>query len=318
MTRILALAFAAVLALAPSALAQSLKPAVTIDAAVVHIGDVFADAGAHAGDPLVAAPPPGTRITYGADWLAAAAREHNLDWRPRSAYDQVMIVRATRVIDSDAVKRQLLQEIAAREPVDDAELQLDNPGLSLFVPANAATDLAVDGLTIDNRTGHISAYVSAPAGDPTAERRRVTGRLVFRVTLPVLNHAIGPGAVIAPGDLDTIKVARERVGVDTATDGQQIIGKSPRRPLAAGIPVRLGDLALPILVHKGQLVSIELHTSSLELTAQGTALEDGANGALVRIANTKSNRVIDATVTAPGTVAVSLPGSPTPSQTAAR
>ncbi len=318
MTRIPALAFAALLALAPSALAQSLQPAVTVDAAVVRLGDVFADAGDHAADALVAAPPPGMRITYGADWLAAAAHEHDLDWQPSSPYDQVTIVRASRVIDGDAVKARLLAEIAARQPVDDAELQLDNPGLSLVIPASAEPEIGIDGLTVDGRTGRVSAYVSAPAGDPAAERRRVTGRLVFHVAVPVLNHAVGPGAVIAASDLDTVKISRERVGVNIATDAAQMIGKTPRRPLEAGIPVQLGDLALPVLVHKGQLVTIELRTPSLELTAQGTALEDGANGALVRIANTKSSRVIDATVTAPGTVAVSLPGSPARAQTAER
>jgi flagellar basal body P-ring formation protein FlgA len=317
MTRIAAFVLAAFLALAPSALAQSLRPAITIDAAVVRLGDVFADAGSRAADPLVASPPPGTRITYGADWLAAAAREHALDWQPSSPYDQITIERASRIVDSDAVRQQLLREIAAREPVGDAELQLDNPGLALVIPASTAPDIAIDGLTID-RSGHISAFVSAPADDPAATRRRVTGRLVFHVTVPVLNHAVGPGAVIAASDLDSIKLPRERVGVDTATDAQQMIGKSPRRPLEAGIPVRLGDLALPLLVHKGQLVTIQLRTSTLELTAQGTALEDGANGAQVRISNTKSSRVIDATVTAPGTVAVSLPGSPAPGQTALR
>ena len=127
-----------------------------------------------------------------------------------------------------------------------------------------------------------------------------------------------PARSLSASDLDTIKVPRERVGADMATDAQQLVGKSPRRPLEAGIPVHLGDLALPLLVHKGELVTILLETASLQLTAQGKALEDGANGALVRVANTKSSRVIDATVTAPGTVAVSLPGAPAPNQTALR
>lgn len=318
MIRILAFLIAAVLATAPSALAQSLRPAATIDAPVVRVGDIFTGAGSHAGDPVVAAPPPGMRITYGADWLAAAAKEHGLDWQPSSSYDQVTIERASRVIGSDAVMQQLLHEIAAQQPVDGAELRLDNPGLSLVIPASGPDDIAIDGLSVDRRSGRVSAFVSAPAGDAAAVRQRVTGRLVYRVSLPVLNHAVGPGAVIAAGDLDTIKVERDHVGADTATDAQQMIGKSPRRPLEAGIPVRLGDLALPVLVHKGELVTIELTTASLELTAQGTALEDGAGGALVRIANTKSNRVIDATVTAPGTVTVRLPGSPVPNQTALR
>jgi flagella basal body P-ring formation protein FlgA len=63
-----------------------------------------------------------------------------------------------------------------------------------------------------------------------------------------------------------------------------------------------------MLVHKGDLVTIVLETPSLQLTAQGKALDDGARGALVRIENTKSSRIVDASVTAAGTVAVVLPG----------
>jgi len=318
MIRLLAILLAVVLVTAPSAFAQSLRPAVTIDAPVIRLGDIFAGAGSRATDPVVAAPPPGMRITYGADWLAAAAKEHGLDWQPSSSFDQVTIVRASRVIGSDAVTQQLMQEIAAHQPVDDAQLQLDDPGLSFVIPASGPADIAIDGLTVDRRSGRVSAFVSAPAGDPAAVRQRVTGRLVYHVSLPVLNHAIGPGAVIAASDLDTIKVERSHVSADTATDAQQMIGKSPRRPLEAGLPVHLGDLALPVLVHKGELVTILLTTASLELTAQGTALEDGAGGALVRVANTKSNRVIDAMVMAPGTVAVRLPGAPAPAETALR
>ncbi len=52
-------------------------------------------------------------------------------------------------------------------------------------------------------------------------------------------------------------------------------------------------------MHRGDLVTVVLETPSLQLTAQGKALEDGAKNALVRVENTKSNRVIDAAVAGP-------------------
>ena len=63
--------------------------------------------------------------------------------------------------------------------------------------------------------------------------------------------------------------------------------------------MRAGDVQMPILVHKGDLVIIVLNTPSLQLTAQGKALEDGAMGAAIRVANTQSGRVIDAVVAGP-------------------
>jgi flagellar basal body P-ring formation protein FlgA len=300
---------AAALAIAAPAFGQTLRPAVSVAGSVLRLGDLFADAGDHANDPVAPAPPAGTRITYGPDWLTAIAREHHLAWTPRSPYDQVTIERASRDIGSDAIAQQLMGEIAAREPVADAELELDNPGLHLVVPADAPSSIAIDGLAIDRRSGRISAIVSAPAGDPAAARRRITGHLVFHVEVPVLNRVIAPGAIIGLDDLVTVKLRRDRLAADVASDPQQMVGKTPRRPVQIGAPVRLADLERPILVHKGELVTILLATANLQLTAQGKALEDGAKDALVHIANTKSNRVIDATVVAAGTVGVSTPGA---------
>jgi flagellar basal body P-ring formation protein FlgA len=299
---------AAALATAAPAFGQTLRPAVTVESSVLHLGDLFANAGDRATDSIAPAPPAGMRITYGSDWLAAVAREHGLDWTPSSPFDQVTIERASRDIGSDAIAEQLMNEIAAREPVTDAELELDNPSLHLVVPADASASLAIDGLEIDRRSGRVTAIVSAPAGDPAATRQRVSGHLVFHVAVPVLNHAIAAGATIAAEDLGTITLRRDRLGTDVATDPQQIVGMSPRRPLPTGEPIRLGDLERPVLVHKGELVTILLATANLQLTAQGKALEDGAKDALVHIANTKSDRVIDATVVAAGTVSATMPG----------
>ncbi len=63
----------------------------------------------------------------------------------------------------------------------------------------------------------------------------------------------------------------------------------------------------PVIVRKDDLVTIMLETPALQLSAQGKALEDGGMGATKRIANTKSNRVIDAKVTGHNLVAVAAP-----------
>jgi flagellar basal body P-ring formation protein FlgA len=311
MTRIAAsLLLAAALFAAAPASGQTLRPAVTITGVVVRLGDLFDGAGSHAADAVVPSPPPGTRITYGADWLAQMAHEHDLAWSPASAFDQVTIVRASRDIANDAIARQMMSAIAARQPVDDAQLVLDNPALDLVVAAEAPETIAVDGLTIDARSGRVEAFVSAPAGDPAATRRRVTGQLVYSIAVPALNHAMTPGTTIAAADLDTIKTRRDRTGGDVVTDARQLIGKTPRRSLQPDVPLRPGDVEMPLLVHKNDLVTIVLETDDLQITTQGQALEDGAQGAQIRVANTKSNRVIDASVTGAGVVTVAMQAAP--------
>ena len=54
-----ALALFALTALAlPAHADPMLRPAVTVDSAVIHLGDLFTDAGAHAADIVAPAPPP--------------------------------------------------------------------------------------------------------------------------------------------------------------------------------------------------------------------------------------------------------------------
>lgn len=316
MIRGIVLILAALLAAPLTAAGETLLPVVTVAGPVIHVGDIFIGAGPHAGDTVAPSPPAGTRITYGADWLGAVAHEHGLAWRPGSALDQVTIIRASRVIDSDAIKAALMQAIAAQGGIAGATLELDHPGSSFVVPAEAPAGIAVEGLSIDRRTGVVTASIAAPPGDPAAVRRRIVARLVYHVSVPVLTHAMAPGATIAAADVRTLTVRRDRLATDSATDPAQLIGKTPRRPLAAGTPVRLDDLAAPLLVHRGALVTLVLETPNLRLTSQGKALDDGTLGALVRVQNTASNRVIDATVLAEGVAAVATPASALPAKLA--
>jgi flagellar basal body P-ring formation protein FlgA len=283
------------------------RPAVTVRADVIRLGDIFSDAGSRAGDIVAPAPGLGMRTIYDADWLAATAHAHHLSWTPGSAYPQVTVERASRVIDADAILPRLMAEIAQRQSIDAAELQLDNPGLRLVVPAEAADAIAIDGLTVESRSGRVAAIVSAPAGDPAAQRVRVSGKLIYRVELPALAHPLAPGAVITAADLTQITVRRDSLGQDVSSDANQLIGKTPRRALRVGEPVRLADLQLPILIHKGELVTMLLETGELHLTAQGQALEDGARGALIRVSNSKSSRLLDATIVGAGLVRVIPP-----------
>ena len=316
--RKLLLTAAVVFGLAPGAAFADtmLLPSVTVTGDTIHIGDLFRDAGPQASDPVAAAPVPGTRVTYNAAWLGSIAREHHLAWQPSSQFDQTSVERASRVIDADAVGQRILAAAEADAPNTDASIQLDNPGLRFIVPAEASDAMAIDGLTIDQRSGRFAVFVTAPANSDTAQRQRVSGRIIYQVTLSVPAHSMSIGDIFGPADVTVAKLPRERVAPDAITNPQQLIGKAARRILRAGETVRAGDIAEPIVVHKGDLVTIALNTAGMQLTAQGKAVEDGAMGASIRVTNTQSNRVIDAAVAGPNQVVIG--GSATVSRLAAR
>jgi len=304
--RTLPIIAAALFAIAPgAAFAETmLLPSVTVGGDTVHVGDIFRDAGAHAADPVAAAPAPGTRVTYNAAWLGSVAREHHLAWQPSSQFDQTSVERASRIVDADTVGRRILAAAATDAPNSDANIQLDNPGLRFIVPAEASDAMAIDGLTVDQRSGRFSVFVTAPANSDNAQRQRVSGRIVYQVTLAVPAHGMSIGDVFGPADLSEIKLPRERVASDAILNPQQLIGKAARRILRTGETVRAGDIAEPLVVHKGDLVTIALNAPGMQLTAQGKAMEDGAMGASIRVVNTQSNRVVDAAVAGPNQVVI--------------
>lgn len=310
MTRLLAalaLAGAAALVAVPAWAAPALRPAATVDAGVIRLGDLFTEAGPHAADVVAPAPPPGASTIFDANWLAAAAREHGLDWQPGSGFDRATVERATRVVGADAVTQRLREELARRQSVEGAQIELDNTAFRLLVAKDAPDSMAIEALTVDPRTGRFSALVSVPADDPAAERRRVTGHVLRMARLPALNRPVSPGETISERDIETVEMRAERVAPDLVAEARDLVGKTPRHPLQAHQALRALDVQMPLVVRKDDLVTIVLRSPSLQLSTQGKALEDGGMGATIRIANTKSNRVIDATVTGQNLVTVAAP-----------
>lgn len=296
------------LALPGSGRAQTqLQPSVTVTGDVVRLGDLFTSVGANASDPVAPAPALGTRATYTAAWLGTIAREHRLDWSPGSDFDQTIVERASRVIGADLVAQRLLKALPASAAGADAEIRLDNSNLHFLVPAEASDDMDVDGLNFDQRTGRFSAVISAPPGTANAQRQRVTGKLLIEIAIAVPNRTVAINEIIGRGDVMQIKLPRERVATDVVTDPAQLVGKSARHMLRAEQPLRAGDIQEPLVVHRGDLVTIELRTAVMQLGAQGKALEDGALGATIRVVNTQSNRTIDTIVAGANLVRAGAP-----------
>lgn len=286
-----------------------LRPNVVVDGPVIHLGDLFSDAGARSGEVVAQAPAPGTKVVYDAAWLTARAREQELIWDPRSRFDQTTVERASQAINADAIALELRRELGDRLPTGAVEIALDNPGIRLFVPASGSTTVAVDGLTYDPRNGRIAAYVSVPDADANAERVHIGGRVFRLIDVPVLTRNVAPGEAIAAGDIQTVSLRAERLNQNYVGNVSDLIGRTPKRSIRPGEPVRPSDIQVPLVVHRNDLVTVTLQTATIMLTAQATALEDGAVGQAIRVNNTRSKKTLDATVTGPGNVALAIPTS---------
>ena len=287
--------------------APVLKPSVLVSGSTVRLGDIFDGIGAHAAIAIAEAPPPGSTMILHSSWLLALARAEHLDWRPGSGLDQISVERASRVIGSDEIVEQLKRVLANRTPLGDAEVRLDHPDPHLTVAAEDSTALVFGNLSFDPANGRFDTSVSTPNGASAPRQLRISGQIVRYVAVPTPTRLIAPGDVIAKDDLVLVRLRADRLGPGAVTELGDLVGMTPRRPLQPGEAVRGGDIEVPLVVHRNSIVTIVLETPNMRLTAEGKAIEDGGMGAVIRVANAKSNRVIDAVVTGPNSVRVQSP-----------
>lgn len=284
-----------------------LKGKVVVDGPVVHLGDLFDGLGEQATTAVARAPAPGSRVQVNARWLAAVAQAYAVPWRPSSQLDSSVIERSSTVIETQRIESATIEALRQRGAKGNLSLILDNPATRIHLPSDAESSLSVAGLTHNPETGRFTAHLIAPAEGTTLAQVTISGRAIEMIEVPVLRRRVLPGEVIRAGDILWQGLRADRIARNVVLDPVNLVGKSPRRPIRPDEPVLGSELREPVLVPKNSLVTIRLQTARMVLTARGRAMEPGAQGDVIRVVNTKSNKIISANVTDAGTVEV-VPG----------
>ncbi|MCW2236357.1 flagellar basal body P-ring formation chaperone FlgA [Azospirillum canadense] len=204
------------------------------------------------------------------------------------------------------VEAVLSEALARYITVGRLQMELDSRAIEMRAPQGAG-GLTVENLYYNPIQGRFAAEIVITDTRP-AVRLPVAGRAFGVVQVPVLARRVVPGDIIGAADVDWQDVRTDQTGSDIAATDAQLIGMTPKRGVPVNMPVRLRDLQSPRLIDKGALVTITLVTANITLSAQGKALQDGGKGDVIRVVNTQSNRIVEATVAGPNIVAVAKPG----------
>jgi len=127
----------------------------------------------------------------------------------------------------------------------------------------------------------------------------------IRIVVPTRD--IARGEVIADSDLAFGTVTGTALMNGTVTSMDALSGMEARRVLRAGQAVSVTDVLRPILVTRGQTITMTFDAPGVNLTAMGRAMSEGGIGDTVTVQNPASFRMINAVVTAAGTVRATGP-----------
>jgi flagellar basal body P-ring formation protein FlgA len=120
----------------------------------------------------------------------------------------------------------------------------------------------------------------------------------------VLKQSALRGARLGAGQVtaETRRVAGLAVGY--VTDVAQLEHRTLARSLPAGTALTADALLADLLVHQGQEVTLIANAPGFSVRATGKALQDGREGARVRVQNLASLKIVEGVVDASGVIEV--------------
>lgn len=283
--------------------AATLKSEALVTGANLTVGDLFDDAGRHADYALAPAPAPGKTMVLRVRDLARVASTFGIDWQPETGLEQVTVKSARESVD----RAELLKALTAAAGDAHLDLQLPDHLNNLAVPAGRAGEMTVETISIDDTRQSFTARIALPTDAGSQRIETVSGRAFRVIEVPVLKSAMKSGDLIGQGDIEYARLRRDVVPADTLLNAEQLVGMTPRRTAPAGKALQAMDLDAPMLVRKGQLVTVTLKNGPIALSLQGRAMQNGSQGDAVRILNTASNQIVEGVVTGSQKVAVLPP-----------
>lgn len=290
----------------PSAsLAADVKKDVQVTGPMVTLGDLFTDVGMAAETPIAPAPLPSQSRIFDAHSLMEIARQNGISWpaaKGQTGATYSTVTRTSKTLPASDIEQLLPALLQSTD--NRTKVRLDNRNTVVVIPAETEAVPALSNVNLDTSTQRFSATLVYQEGNTIVAEAPVSGRLVRVDSIPVLARAVRAGEVISAADITWQDMDSTPSTAAYIADAEKMIGKTPRQALQAGQPVKPFQLLAPAVITKGSLVTMIYHQGGLQITAQGRALSDAAQGETLRVANLASSRTVEAQAEGAGLVRV--------------
>lgn len=152
--------------------------------------------------------------------------------------------------------------------------------------------------------GRLNVQVSCPAGNGWSIYVPVELAIYRPVVVAATPLARGQNVTTADVLLKEFNVARVNGQYLTSLDAA--VGMAARRNIGQDSIVLADQLDPPLLIKRGDAVTISAEGDAISVKMPGIALTDGRRGEQIRIKNSSSARVVQARVIAPGQAQIAM------------
>ena len=299
-----ALTLCAALLLSSAALATpALKGDVTVNAAIVTVGDMFDGAGALAETAIFRAPAPGTTGIVPLADVQQAAKLIGLTAFDNVGYTRVRVVRASTIVDTAVLDGLISENLTQRGALSNgvtADVHYDRADLSFNAEAVSNPAQLVDLRYTPETGAFVARFMIAGIDQPVD----LSGAIQLMTQAPRLTASKPAGAVLLRSDFEMAAVPVSTANAGNYADIDQLIGKQLLRQSRVGLMLKASDVAEPTVVSRNALVTVQLKAGAMTLTVKGQALGSAAAGEPVDVLNTATKKVLHGIAQPDGSVAI--------------
>lgn len=278
----------------------TIKPHTSVENETLYLSDLFSGIKPNRDAIIGRSPNPGEELEIGPVLLSRIAKAYHLGWKPASFSERVIIRRSASIITgtdiSDAVENRLRQ--SGVDGTFIVNFYGESP--SIILPERLPPEFEFSSFSFDPATDRFRAEIVAPAKTQIHKQIELSGTVERLINIPVLNKSLRNGHVITARDIEMISMRIKTLGDDVLVDKNAVIGMTPDRFLVSKKPIRKTDIRAPMMVQRGQRITLVHRSGPLNLSAAGRSMQNGSKGEIIRVVNIDSNKNLQAEIIGDG------------------
>ena len=285
----------------------TLRASITVTSDVVRVGDLIDNAGSAALIPVYRSPDLGTTGALPVAQVLSVLRAKQVIGVMTGDIKEVSVTRLARTLANKDLENAIASTLERRFGLGEAAnitVTFDRGVSDMRLDASNTGTLQPVATRYDARSGRFDiAFEVNNDNNPMPTKLRFTGTAIETVEVAVLTRDIERTEMLKSSDVTQERRPKAEVTGEAATR-DRAVGMQLRRPMRAGTPIRVADIAKPEFVQRDQNVTIIYQVPGLYLTTRGKAIESGAEGDTVNVLNVQTKRTLTGVVTARGQITV--------------
>ncbi len=215
------------------------------------------------------------------------------------------MARQTNSVVQAAILKHLQESVDANEPWEVELLPLDDD--QIRVVATSGNQLHVTG-GMKPWTGAQEFAILCPTNNGVANLSVKT-----KITLPpavvIAVRGMSKGSLIRANDVQLQRLTTKTAATGTFSRIEDVIGQEMTKSVAEGQTLDSQYIRKPLLVKKGEVVSVYVRTSGVQIRTTGRSQNEGAAGDVINVESLTDRKAFLARVTAPQEVEVYARGT---------